>query len=40
MHVRCFNYHAQDNGGVLNLMTVGLGRSDAARIVAGIPLAA
>jgi hypothetical protein len=38
--VRCFSYHAQDNGGILNLMTVGLGPSDAARIVAGIPLAA
>lgn len=38
LDVRCFSYHAQDNGGVLNLMTVGLGRSEAARIVAGIPL--
>jgi hypothetical protein len=38
MDVRCFSYHAQDNGGVLNLMTVGLSRPDAARIVDGIPL--
>jgi hypothetical protein len=36
--VRCFSYHAQDNSGVLNLMTVGLGQHDAARILAGIPL--
>ena len=36
--VRCFDYHAQDNGGVLNLLTVGLSRRDAARVVAGIPL--
>lgn len=36
--VPCFAYHPQDNGGVLNLLTVGLGQRDAARIVAGIPL--
>lgn len=36
--VPCFAYHAQDNGGVLNLLTVGLGQRGAARIVAGIPL--
>jgi Tol biopolymer transport system component len=38
MDVPCFSYHAQDSGGVLNLMTVGLRQRDAARIVAGIPL--
>jgi hypothetical protein len=36
--VPCFSYHAQDNGRVLNLTTVGLRRGDAARIVTGIPL--
>lgn len=36
--VRCLNYHAQDDGGVLNLTTSGLDRSDAMRVVAGITL--
>jgi hypothetical protein len=36
--VPCFDYHAQDNGGVLNLLTVGLSQRDAARIAAGIRL--
>ena len=37
--VRCFDYHAQDDGEVLNLMTVGVSERDAARVVAGVPLA-
>jgi hypothetical protein len=36
--VRCFSYHAQDAGGVLNVLTVGLSQRDAERVVAGIPL--
>ena len=38
MDVRCFSYHAQDNGAVLHLRIVGLGRADAERIVAGVSL--
>ena len=38
MDVRCYSYHAQNNGAVLNLRIVGLGRADAERIVAGVSL--
>ena len=37
-NVPCFVYHAQDNGGILNLYTVGLSREEAARVAAGIAL--
>jgi Tol biopolymer transport system component len=36
--VPCFVYHAQDNGGVLNLYIVGLSGEDAARVAAGVQL--
>jgi hypothetical protein len=36
--VHCLGYHAQANGAVLNLTTVGLGDEDASRVVSGIHL--